>query len=304
MDWTSPAFLDAAAAWAGVPLTGEVTQPHLRPWSTVLRLPTADGPLWLKACAPGTAYEVGLLGTLAAYDAPYVLRPIALDTDRAWALLPDGGPQLRGLLDRDPDLSRWEVVLAQYAQLQRAVEGRPLPGVPDARPALVPAQLDGLLAEVAVDPALLPGLRALQPRFASWCDELAGCAVLPTLQHDDLHDGNVFVQRAVSIFHDLGDSSFAHPFGSLLVAQRNIASRWELAPGGPELRRLRDAYLEPWTDVHDRAELELLALLATRVAKVGRVRAWQRALAGVPAGNEWAEAVPGWLEELLEPDVF
>jgi hypothetical protein len=96
------------------------------------------------------------------------------------------------------------------------------------------------------------------------------------------------------------------PFGSLLVVLRSAARRWQLPAEDPVLRRIRDAYLEAWTDVHSRAELELLALLATRVAKVGRAVGWQRALRAVPPAEqgEDAEAVPGWLEELLEPDVF
>lgn len=304
MDWTSPDFLQAAVAWAGVPLTGEPTQPHVRPWSTVLRLPTADGPLWLKACGPGTSYEVRLLQSLAAYDAPHVLRPVAADPRRGWVLLPDGGPRLRELLDRDADLTRWESVLVHYAALQRRLEGRPLPELPDQRPARVPEQLDALLADVPVEPDLLPRLRALQPRLAGWCEELAGAAILPTLQHDDLHDGNVFVRRGDTVVHDLGDSCLAHPFGSLLVVLRSVAARWGLESGAPELRRLRDVYLEAWTDLHSRTELELLALLATRVAKVGRAMAWQRALTGAPDAGPHQEAVPGWLEELLEPDVF
>ena len=79
-----------------------------------------------------------------------------------------------------------------------------------------------------------------------------------SLQHDDLHDANIFVPYdgvgPYRVF-DWGDASVAHPFTTLLVTLRVVAYRLELAGGAPELLRLRDAYLEPWTGEHDRATL-------------------------------------------------
>ncbi|MCA1712163.1 MAG: aminoglycoside phosphotransferase family protein [Actinobacteria bacterium] len=296
----------AALAWAashGAEPVGEVTTPHVRPWSTALRIPTADGVVWLKACSPGTSHEPALLQALAAYGAPHLLEPLAVDVERGWLLLPEGGRTLRQQLDADPDPSHWERVLPRYAQLQRAVEGMPLPGCDDLRPQRLPLLLDELLDTAGVAPEQLPHLRALQPRYADWCAELEASAVQPTVQHDDLHDSNVFAGRNDDLFFDWGDACLSTPFGSLLVVLRSAARRWELPAEDPVLRRLRDAYLEAWTDVHSREELELLALLATRVTKVCRSLSWQRALGGA-LEHEDAEAVPAWLEELLEPDVF
>lgn len=297
-----PTWLDEAVDWAaghGVALDGPVVVAKTRPWSTVLRLPTGEGWVYLKAPGPGTAYEGALLQAFAGYGVPHVPRPLAVHPERGWLLLPDGGRTLREALVLDPGRAsvEWEVLLPRYAALQRAVEGLPLPGLPDRTPVRLPGLLDGLLSTVPVDPDLLPDLRRLEPRFAGWCSELAD--VPPTVQHDDLHGGNVFVQRGAHVVFDWGDACLAVPFASLLVVQRSLSGRIDL-------RRLRDCYLEAWTDRYSRAELELLALLATRVGKVGRVLAWQRALAGATdAGRaEHADAVAGWLEELLEPDVF
>jgi hypothetical protein len=301
VDWTTSAWRDTALEWAsgqGFEATGEVTQPRLCAWSTVLRIPTAEGFVWLKAGNPGTAYEAGLVEALALYGAPHLLEPLAVSVERGWLLLPDGGPTLRTALDRHPDLTLWEQVLPKYAELQRSVEGRPLPGADDHSPALLPAVLDRLLATLDVGPE--EELRALQPRFETWCEELASSSIPPTVQHDDLHDNNVFANQ---VFFDWGDAVLGHPFSSLLVTLRSIAQRWSLEPGSVELARLRDCYLEIWSDGHSRVELELQALLAVRVAKVSRSAAWVRALAGVDAG-EHAEAAPAWLEELLEPDDF
>jgi len=67
------------------------------------------------------------------------------------------------------------------------------------------------------------------------------------------------------------------------------------------LSKLRDAYLEPWTDRHSRSELLEAVRCATQLGKIGRTMAWQRALAGATAVERatYAEFVPGWLRDLL-----
>ena len=54
MRWLDHRWLAEAEAWireqAGV--TGPIEQPHVFPWSTVLRVPTDDGLLWFKATSP------------------------------------------------------------------------------------------------------------------------------------------------------------------------------------------------------------------------------------------------------------
>ena len=54
--WRDPAFLEAARAWIadrlaeqGRSVVGTIEQPHVTDWSTVLRVPTDDGPVWFKA---------------------------------------------------------------------------------------------------------------------------------------------------------------------------------------------------------------------------------------------------------------
>ena len=66
--WLDATWRTAALSWVtarldehGRSVVGDVEQPHVYPWSTVFRVPTADGPVWFKANARGTAYEVPLL---------------------------------------------------------------------------------------------------------------------------------------------------------------------------------------------------------------------------------------------------
>lgn len=145
----------------------------------------------------------------------------------------------------------------------------------------------------------------MAPEYAQWCAELAADGLRASVQHDDLSDGNVFSDGAGFRFFDWGDASVAHPFGSLLVALYVATNQFDLTARGPELARLRDAYLEPWTSDLDRTGLLRSATLAMRAAKVSRALSWQRALDGaeLPVAPEHSTAVVDWLADLTEPDV-
>ncbi|MGW1058725.1 aminoglycoside phosphotransferase family protein [Micromonospora rubida] len=321
-DWSDQRWQDLAHAWvadhlgrAGRRITGPV-QARLRPWSLVWRLPTDAGPYWFKANNAGTRFEAGLLGALARISPGRVPEPVAVDAERGWTLLPDGGETLRDALARDRDPAAWEPVLTGYAALQRATVPRAgellALGVPDHRPEAMPGLLAGLLDDrdamrVGAPDGLTPQtherLRAFVPEFEARCRRLASFGVPAVVQHDDLHDGNIFA--ADHRVFDWGDASLAHPFGTLLVTLNSVAGTFELPAGDPVLARLRDAYLDAWTDRHDRADLREAAALAVTVAKVSRSLSWRRALSTPdPARAEYAEAVPGWLAELFEPDML
>ncbi|MFV2102297.1 phosphotransferase [Micromonospora sp. LOL_024] len=316
-DWTDPQWRADALDWVtralartGRHVTGPA-EPRVRPWSLVWRVPTDAGDVWFKANSSGTSYEAALLAALARLGPGRVLDPIAVDVGRGWSLLPHGGPTLREVAGGD--LARWAGVLSEYAELQRitaaSVDELLALGVPDHRPEALPA----LFAELLDDrEALLLGspdgltaethgrLRALLPDYAGRCRWLAESGIPSSIQHDDLHDGNVFVAAHGHRFFDWGDASVAHPFGSLLVTVRSIAHTTGRDQADAALRRLRDAYLEPWTDRCDRGTLRELAEVAAGVTMVSRALSWRRALAiAGPGRAEYAAAVPGWLGELL-----
>ena len=50
LPWTQPGWFEQASAWIhaelerqGIRVSGPIEQPHVRPWSTVLRVPTIAG---------------------------------------------------------------------------------------------------------------------------------------------------------------------------------------------------------------------------------------------------------------------
>jgi hypothetical protein len=282
------AWIDAVTP---VPVTGPITTVKDRPWSYVATVPTGDGRLWFKANRGGTRYEAGLLDALSRWVPDDVLAPLAIDPVRGWSLQPDGGAVLR---ESDPplDAAAWELVLVRHAGLQRRLASR-VPdmlalGVPDHRPQALMAQFDRLPVPDAV--------AELRPRWANLCDALAASAVPASIDHDDLHDGNVFTSGK---WFDWGDSSVAHPFAVLLIALRVAAQAY---PDPVVLRRMRDAYLEVWSDVADIATLRAEADIARRLGKIGRALSWERSLSDDAARAEYGDAISGWLELLLEED--
>lgn len=306
-------------AAAGVRRTGDDEQVRAMPWASVVRFPTDAGPVWFKANAVGVAHEAALYDVLVRRCPGHVLQPLGLDPDRGWLLLPDGGATLRDVEGARTDLRLWERMLVEYADMQRSLEpyadellGA---GLPDARPERMPAIRDNLLA----DPDLLllgrekgltheqyDALLADAPAYAAVCAELAASGVAPTLQHDDLHDHNVFMPAEpggpLRVF-DWGDAVVGHPFGTLLVNLRVVSHLTGLEYGAAALLRLRDAYLEPWTGEHDRADLLEACRLALRIDGVARADCYRRALLeATEAGQEeYGDGVPVWLLEQSRP---
>jgi hypothetical protein len=268
------AFIDAH-----VERTGPVELVHEQPWSTVVRCPTAAGTVWMKAAAPGAAFEAGLYELLAEVAPRAVLTPLALDVERGWMLLPDGGPPVA-----DGELA---AAMPAYARLQRAlaphVDRLLALGVADMRPAVMPERFDEALAAVQprADRETFERLTALRPAVTGWCERLASAPGAPTLDHNDLHAQNVL---AGPRFFDWGDSVVAHPFASLLV---------------PDRLEERAAYLDAFADLAPRAELEATAELAVRVARISRALVWQR-IVDMAGDGAFADAPFRWLATLLD----
>jgi hypothetical protein len=306
-DWADPEWRAVAGEWIrtrlaalGTPLTAEPEEVRVRPWSVSYRLATAAGVRWFKANTGACAYEAGLAQALAGWAPGRTLAPLAIDS-RGWLLTADAGPTLREQLDgRPPEkvADAWAEMLRSYAGLQRAVVDRADAmvrlGVPDLRVPTLPGHLEALLADPRVQAG--PGVAAVVPAFGEWCAALERDGVPATLQHDDLTDANVFADGR---FFDWGDAGVAHPFGSLLVA---LGFAEHLL--GPEpVGRLRDAYLETWTEFAPMERLRESAVLAWRVTRVSRALAWRRAVrdAAMPVEEDFRTAAAYWLGQLPAP---
>jgi Phosphotransferase enzyme family len=315
LSWHDPAFRADAETWiaeqlaaAGLRPAGAIEQPHAFWWSTALRVPTDDGLLWFKAARPEGAFEARLTPLLASRWPDRTVEVVAADGARGWMLSRDAGTKLRDL-DDGLAVEHWEQLLPRYAEMQatlapRAGELEAL-GVPTLQLRDLPGQVQTLLderdllltgADGGVDEQRRERLLARLPDFTAQCGQLVACGIPETLQHDDLNDGNAFLRDDRHVIFDWGDACISHPFHSLVVALRSLAYRNSWRPGGPEIERLLDAYLEPWATATglSRAALIAAADLARRSGTVQRSLAWRRSVLSMPPPlrAEYADSVP------------
>lgn len=278
-----------------------------RMWSVVARVPVTDGALWFKANPPRSAFEPALSSLLAHWspqDAPPVR---AVDTERAWALTEDVGERLDALLKQDPDISHLFVPLRRYAALQRAlcdrVEDLLALGLPDARPANIPALFESVLAHAPsglLDHEVVTKAAARLPELAAWADELEAIGLPPSIDHQDLHPGNVLGLGADARPFDWGDACVGHPFGSLLVPLRALPDFLGMAVDDPGAARLREVYLEPWlADGHlTKRQLERALSLAMRLTMVMRAHTWTRTWPCFHANPEPWQYSQAWIARI------
>ena len=327
--WLDPVWRAGALGWVeatlstvGRRVTGAAEQPHVTPWSTAMRVPTDEGGVWFKATGPGPAHEGPLLGVLRELHVGRVVMPLAVHPDRPWMLFDDAGPTLRATRpagDGDHDLRAWARILAEYGALQRSVEGDEAVaamlavGTPDARPGRLLDGLERLLDEapvwerVAADEqeaarGARQRLRGARGAVAAAVEEVASSGIAATIQHDDLHGGNIVVGPDGDRFFDWGDAVVSHPFATLTVTFNSIAHRTGRGLDDPAFGRLRDGYLEAWADVASRDQLVASATFARDLGCIGRALSWERALEGLEPhemdGHD--DAVAGWLMEFAE----
>jgi len=243
--------VDAEAdAWirAHVDPTHAVELAHARTWATVWRVPTHDGPLWFKACGAVQSFEPGLTAALASRWPEIVPDVIAHDADRGWLLLADAGQPI-GEEGNPPEA--WLRILPRYGELQRGeadhVVEHLAEGVPDLQLTMLPERFDDLLrSELPLEPDEIGRLRTFAAGLAADAGELAASGIPASIQHDDLHMGNVYALGDHLRVLDWGDSSISHPFASLVVTFRFLEQVNGLPRADPWFARLRDAYLEPW----------------------------------------------------------
>ena len=274
--WRDPAWRGEVDAWLagllaeqGARLTGEVEQPHLRSWATVLRLPTDQGTWWFKANDESMCHEARLVSLLAD-RVPHAVPPlVAVEESRGWMVMADAGETLRTVVTRERSLHRWRDVLGLYAELQLTLEDEVdvllAAGVPDRRLAGLPEQYAALVETVPVDRRF----RAAVPQVVELCEELAAYGLPETVNHDDLHDAQVFVRDGRHLLMDWGDACVSHPFFTLSVTLEGVVA-WGLddVEHSEDLQPYRDAYLAPYAERHGR-DLEELTRATDLALRLG-----------------------------------
>ncbi len=148
---------------------------------------------------------------------------LGADLERGWMLMVDAGAQLRQLQEEERDLDRWLDVLPLYAGLQLDLAGDVdellALDVPDQRLATLPEKFERFVEEIEVEERF----RAAVPYVAELCEQLAEYGIPETIQHDDLHDGQIFVRDGRYLLMDWGDACVSHPFCTLSVTLEGAA---------------------------------------------------------------------------------
>ena len=323
--WRSSAWRKQAEDWIraetsrnGIHVDGPIEQPHLYPWSTVLRIPSSAGVLFFKATAPETRYEAALTETLARWQPDCTPELVSVDRGLGWMLMHDGGQQLRSFIRPTRDPTAWGPVIERFAELQIGMVDHVTElldmGVPDWRLSRLPNLYSEFLEDgqiLCVDEPKgvtaedLGRLRSLQQRFTSICSELASLGIPETMNHGDLTDGNVLMRDGRVTIFDWGDGSITHPFVSLrtFFVSIEISMKLELEDWSltQEMSTLLDRYLKVWEAVRPAETLRAAYPLSRCAASVVKALSWRQTVSPLQGAlrQEYAWIVPEVLREFL-----
>jgi hypothetical protein len=292
-------WLDEALAAIGRARTGLVEQVSNWCLSSILRAPTAEGDVYVKATArsPLFADEGAVTRGLAERFPGRVPVPLALDGHERLMLLDDFG----ALVGWKADLETKVDVLSRYAALQ--VESASMRddllalGAFDRSPEWLAGAIRGLLADggdLGLEPAERERLDALLPTFLEGCERLAAGPLPVALVHGDLHLANVARSRDGYLFFDWTDASVGNPLMDLLLVFFEEIKEVEEA--------LRDIYLSAWIETGSPDELLDVWRVAQPLAALNQAVSYRSIVDGVEpgTGEELEPMLPWWLRKALE----
>jgi phosphotransferase family enzyme len=298
---TREAWLDDVTRWItrttgaqGLGPLVDVTPVKERIWGAVLRVETSDRVLFFKAEGPGGRHEAVVLADIAATHPQLVPELLAVDLESGWLLMADHGSPMWDSMDPAAEIEIWEQIYPLYARMQRAsahnVERWIAAGTPDRRVHLVPALVDEVLAggSVPLDRDRRRAIETTLPGLARVCDELAATGFAQAIDHADMHGGNVLVGRAEPRLSDWGDSCITHPFASLFVTYQHAVAKLPAGDRPDVTRRLRDVYLDAWTEDAPADELRDAFAKATWLGQLLRALNFVHQLGGP---GEWGDSV-------------
>ena len=317
-DWQKQVteWIHAEAEHQDIQITGEIEQPHMYAWSTVMHIPTDQGKLFFKATAHETIYEAALTQSLARWFPDCMPEFVAVDAGRGWMLMRDGGEQLRLAIRPVKDIAPWKPVIARYAEVQIGLADHVTEllslRLPDHRLSVLPRLFTELLTdeesmmidqEKGLTSADWQQVKGMISHFEEICAELAAYGIPDSLNHGDFHDGNVLLRDGRITFFDWGDASVTHPFVTLRTFFVSIEISLDLEDYSftPEMAELLDIYLQPFQQFASQEELLKAYQLSKPVASVAKALAWHTTISrmGRDLQKEYAWIVPELVREFL-----
>ena len=261
--WSRPGWRARAAAWmtaaaadAGQPLAAAPTSFYLRGISALLRAPTAERDLFLKAVFPPFHAEPALTGLLADRFPGHLPRVLAMEPDEGWLLVEDIQATLIGELPDTDRPAALAIGSRAIVEIQAATAGRRQDlavlsdaGAPHRPAAKIPAALavalgpDGVGFESAPLDAerrdrILDGIAVAVARVES-------LGMPESVVHGDFHPGNAAIVDGRAVIIDWSDAAIGCP----VVDLRTWIS-W--SDGKPAERQgAIDAWIDAWSSIVD-----------------------------------------------------
>jgi hypothetical protein len=309
--WGTDEFRAELREWCAS-VVGPVTsmsQHKLRGWATVWRVETADGVWFAKQNCPGQQLEAPLMARLARLVPDRVV-PVTAAGD-GFLLTPDQGKVFSETAGGD--LENWVRLTGEAALLQRELVPHHAElmalGMTELRPEetadYVTARIEQYAALTAGDarrlePDVAERLRAHLPVVRRWAEQVAALGLPLTLNHNDLHEDNVFDVDGRLLFFDFGDALVTEPLGVLLIPLNILGGKLEADGDDPRLWRVAEAALEVWSDLAPMAELRAALPAALQLARCGRVESWVRCQPSLSTEElaEWGPVAATWLGTL------
>ena len=234
LPWARPSGVRELLGWASehVDLTGRPVQSKTWNLSGLFRLPTADGPVWLKAIPGFAAAEPAAIAAFAEVDPGLVPAVLASATGRL-------------LLADVPGADCWDASPAGRGGRRasawpppRPASARRRPAIPDRRTQVLAAAVVDLLdgpvgAELSTGE--LRAARSLQPRW----EMLADCGLPDTVVHGDFHPGNWRRGDGAPVVLDFADAARGQS-GARRAARDRL-------PAGSRRATAASAWIAAWT---------------------------------------------------------
>jgi hypothetical protein len=223
-------WAEESLAAAGRPATGPVEQVKTWNLAGLFRLPTATGPVWLKAGREFAGDEAAVIKLINSVDPEFTPTVLASDPDRHLLLMDHvpgedcWGPSVEVIAATLPRMARAQAALAA------SYPGGAPAGLVDRTPAtLIPGVkllLDGEAgAELTADE--LSRARLMFDQLPSLVDRLTECGLPNTVVHGDFHPGNWRSAGEGTVLVDFADSYYGHPaFDGLRPADFLSPENW------------------------------------------------------------------------------
>jgi len=308
------AWVETELKLVSAELIGPGESVHLRAWSTVIRFPTNVGYFYFKAGSANQHFEARIMKKLTWVGGHLVLNPIAVNEKEGWLLFPEGGQRLREFHSGHPVTSDWVELLGRYAQFQIEIASYAQKlldaGVPNRMLTSLPSEMADLLASSTLTQVAnlggltkkeLQKLKLSQSNFEALIEDLGNIGIPASIEHGDLHDGNVFYKDNIFRIFDWGDASLSHPFFSLIVPLRVLGNYLSLEPEShPQLQWARTAYLSAWQPLFSLEKIQEAWPLALQVGYIQRAITWYKTtVSSAEIKIEHAQSFVAWIRDFL-----